>query len=299
MLLTRRWLAGADGTGENGKKPPSKAAAEGSRDQPVETSASSAAVKKRKRAAEEGGPPKDGKKNKNRVEALGNAGGDAGDEPAPAQGEKNGKLKTEEGPEALAMVEPAAEAKAHAKAKSKSKKGKKKKRRKKKRANEHTKEPAAAAAYLNAWAATQAGEDDGGWRFNKATQAWLLRHAYDPEKIAKGAFKLLLRYLEGLQGQARERARREAAEIVRSKGAPPAQEPDVGAPESRSQKKGKRAAADASKGDAEAADVPPSSAAEPTEAEKAAEAAEQKSRLKRARGILMALGGAVDGAAAE
>jgi len=232
------------------------------------------AAKKRKGApeAEEAASPK-----KNKKSALADGGGEAAPEPAKPW-------------------KPEPKAKAKAKAKSK-----KKKKRRKKAAPLVVKEPEAALEYLRAWSAKQAGEGDG-WRFNKATQAWLLRHAYDAERVAKAAFKLLLRYLEGLQGAARDRARRQAEAIVASGGARPSQEEeteaDAGRPKAR--RKGRKAEEEAGGehaegGGADAAEKPTEAAEEATEAkeateeEKAAEAKLRKFRVKRAKDLLAVL----------
>ncbi|CAE7544197.1 unnamed protein product [Symbiodinium natans] len=90
------------------------------------------------------------------------------------------------------------------------------KRRKPARDNAKTKDPEEASSYLTAW---QAHQDVGTpWRFNKATQAWLLRHAYEPELVPKQVFRILLRYLAGLSGVARDRALAEASTLVTLKG---------------------------------------------------------------------------------
>lgn len=110
----------------------------------------------------------------------------------------------------------------------KKKESKKARRRRHKRLNQ--KDTEAAAGYLNSWLRKEEGASDHGWKFNKATQAWLLRHAYDPDLVEKDTFKLLLRYVIGLRGAARERLRTEAGAIILLKGAPLAtpEEPDAG-----------------------------------------------------------------------
>merc|ERR1712070_1266782 len=103
----------------------------------------------------------------------------------------------------------------------------------------HSKDPEVAAAYLQAWSEMQLSppskkrQKPGGdgtnttpWKFNKATQAWLLRHAYSPTLVPKETFQVLLRYLEGLQGAARERAASEADAIVALRGAKLAEDAD-------------------------------------------------------------------------
>ncbi|CAE7805848.1 unnamed protein product [Symbiodinium sp. CCMP2592] len=103
------------------------------------------------------------------------------------------------------------------------------KRRKMAREKAKTKDPEEASSYLAAWKAHQ---DSGtAWRFNKATQAWLLRHAYEPEMVPKKVFQLLLRYLAGLSGAARDRAVAEAGALVTLQGA---EVPKAGATQSKS-----------------------------------------------------------------
>lgn len=82
------------------------------------------------------------------------------------------------------------------------------------------KEPEVGATYLSAWTAKQAGDSASGWKFNKATQSWLILHCYETSKVAKDVFEIFLRYLEGLQGSARDRMRTDAGTIVSQKGAP-------------------------------------------------------------------------------
>ena len=77
----------------------------------------------------------------------------------------------------------------------------KKTKKKKKR---HVKDPIEAAQYLTSWKHRDAG-DNISWKFNKNTQSWLLRHMYEPDKVSKGAFTLLLEYMDGLQGQTKIR----------------------------------------------------------------------------------------------
>jgi len=72
----------------------------------------------------------------------------------------------------------------------------------KRKKSKHVKDPNEAAAYLSAWKHRDAGS---AWKFNKNTQSWLLRHQYEPDKVSKGTFGILLEYMEGLQGQTRTR----------------------------------------------------------------------------------------------
>ena len=63
------------------------------------------------------------------------------------------------------------------------------------RTNDIVKDPEEASNYLKAWQAKQ------GWKFNKNTQSWLLRHMYETEKVSKSTFAILLEYTKGLQGK--------------------------------------------------------------------------------------------------
>lgn len=171
--------------------------------------------------------------------------------------------------------------------------------------NLKTKEPEVAASYLKAWDERgKAKPSDGGWKFNKATQAWLLRHAYDPARVAKSTFLLLLRYLEGLQGAARERTCAEAGAIVESRGArsttAPEEEKEAVQDEAgkddeegSKKKKKKRQTSEGAKLQGEdAADA----AAETEETAKDEERA-RKARLRRAKRVLAVLNGDAQGAA--
>lgn len=92
----------------------------------------------------------------------------------------------------------------------------KKKRKKKKRISKHVlaakqaagnagsrehhkvKDPTDIQEYLTNWKRQQ--EDDTvEWKFNKNTQSWLIRHAYEADKVPKATFVLLLEYLLGVK----------------------------------------------------------------------------------------------------
>jgi hypothetical protein len=65
----------------------------------------------------------------------------------------------------------------------------------KKKRKEVFKDPEEASNYLKSWQAQE------GWKFNKNTQSWLLRHMYETEKVSKSTFSVLLDYIKGLQGK--------------------------------------------------------------------------------------------------
>ncbi|XP_043944856.1 uncharacterized protein C7orf50 homolog [Protopterus annectens] len=53
------------------------------------------------------------------------------------------------------------------------------------------------------------------WKFQKARQTWLLQHMYDTDKVPDEYFPVLLEYLEGLRGHARNTTVQKAEEIMR------------------------------------------------------------------------------------
>ncbi|XP_025938961.1 uncharacterized protein C7orf50 homolog isoform X2 [Apteryx mantelli] len=56
-----------------------------------------------------------------------------------------------------------------------------------------------ALAYLTSWS-----EKPEEWKFQKTRQTWLLLHMYDKEKVPDEYFTILLDYLQGLKGSARD-----------------------------------------------------------------------------------------------
>ncbi|XP_048408122.1 uncharacterized protein C7orf50 homolog isoform X2 [Stegostoma tigrinum] len=56
-----------------------------------------------------------------------------------------------------------------------------------------------ALEYLTRWS-----KKHKDWRFQKTRQTWLLKHIYDYHKISDKHFTMLLKYLNGLKGNARE-----------------------------------------------------------------------------------------------
>ncbi|KAG7335591.1 hypothetical protein KOW79_000284 [Hemibagrus wyckioides] len=67
-----------------------------------------------------------------------------------------------------------------------------------------------ALEYLTCWS-----EKRDEWKFQKTRQVWLLQHMYDSEKVPDAHFSLLLSYLEGLRGVARETTVQKAEALVR------------------------------------------------------------------------------------
>ncbi|XP_042336567.1 uncharacterized protein C7orf50 homolog isoform X2 [Sceloporus undulatus] len=64
--------------------------------------------------------------------------------------------------------------------------------------------------YLTNWS-----ESPREWKFQKTRQTWLLLHMYDKEKVPDSYFSILLRYLEGLQGNARETTVQKAEALMK------------------------------------------------------------------------------------
>ncbi|XP_021267881.1 uncharacterized protein C7orf50 homolog isoform X2 [Numida meleagris] len=56
-----------------------------------------------------------------------------------------------------------------------------------------------ALAYLTSWS-----ENPEEWKFQKTRQTWLLSHMYEKEKVPDEYFTILLDYLQGLKGSARD-----------------------------------------------------------------------------------------------
>ena len=63
--------------------------------------------------------------------------------------------------------------------------------------------------YLQVW-----HEDRAAWKFNKNRQVWLLQHMFHPSSVDKTSFKILLKYLEGLKGAARQKTLKQAQKIL-------------------------------------------------------------------------------------
>ena len=67
-----------------------------------------------------------------------------------------------------------------------------------------------ALAYLDAWTR----RDEGGWKFNKTRQTYLLKFWPDRAKIPNDDFKRLLPYLLSLQGPGRQRTLEQARGVA-------------------------------------------------------------------------------------
>ncbi|KAL7874839.1 hypothetical protein SRHO_G00058090 [Serrasalmus rhombeus] len=67
-----------------------------------------------------------------------------------------------------------------------------------------------ALEYLTCWS-----EKREEWKFQKTRQVWLLQHMFDSEKVSDAHFAVLLSYLEGLKGVARETTVQKAEALVR------------------------------------------------------------------------------------
>lgn len=77
--------------------------------------------------------------------------------------------------------------------------------KKKKNTKKKVKDPTDTEAYLTAWKAKS------GWKFNKNTQSWLIRHMYDAEKLPKHAFATMIEYLNAAGESVKLRVRDDAS----------------------------------------------------------------------------------------
>ncbi|XP_061455515.1 uncharacterized protein C7orf50 homolog isoform X2 [Rhineura floridana] len=64
--------------------------------------------------------------------------------------------------------------------------------------------------YLTKWS-----ESPKEWKFQKTRQTWLLLHMYEKDKVPDKYFSILLRYLEGLQGSARDKTVQKAEALMK------------------------------------------------------------------------------------
>uniref|UniRef100_A0A8C5X8P8 Chromosome 7 open reading frame 50 n=2 Tax=Malurus TaxID=55806 RepID=A0A8C5X8P8_9PASS len=67
-----------------------------------------------------------------------------------------------------------------------------------------------ALAYLTSWS-----KNPEEWKFQKTRQTWLLLHMYDKEKVPDKYFTILLDYLQGLQGGARDKTVQKAEAFMK------------------------------------------------------------------------------------
>lgn len=70
--------------------------------------------------------------------------------------------------------------------------------------------------YLTCWA-----ENRREWKFQKTRQTWLLQHMFDSDKIPDEKFTVLLQYLEGLRGAAKDTTVQKALVLVQQSGEAP------------------------------------------------------------------------------
>uniref|UniRef100_UPI0037E9B10B uncharacterized protein C7orf50 homolog n=1 Tax=Semicossyphus pulcher TaxID=241346 RepID=UPI0037E9B10B len=76
--------------------------------------------------------------------------------------------------------------------------------------------PQQALDYLTCWV-----ENRAEWKFQKTRQTWLLQHMFDSDKIPDEKFSLLLQYLDGLRGGARDTTAQKALALVEESGQAP------------------------------------------------------------------------------
>ncbi|XP_041818059.1 uncharacterized protein C7orf50 homolog [Chelmon rostratus] len=76
--------------------------------------------------------------------------------------------------------------------------------------------PQQALDYLTCW-----NENREEWKFQKTRQTWLLQHMFDSDKIPDEKFSVLLQYLEGLRGGARDTTAQKALALVEESGQAP------------------------------------------------------------------------------
>uniref|UniRef100_A0A3B3ZLV8 WKF domain-containing protein n=1 Tax=Periophthalmus magnuspinnatus TaxID=409849 RepID=A0A3B3ZLV8_9GOBI len=64
-------------------------------------------------------------------------------------------------------------------------------------------------------------ENRGEWKFQKTRQTWLLQHMFNSEQVSDDKFSVLLQYLEGLQGAAKDTTVQKALALVQHSGEAP------------------------------------------------------------------------------
>uniref|UniRef100_A0A493SUN6 Chromosome 7 open reading frame 50 n=1 Tax=Anas platyrhynchos platyrhynchos TaxID=8840 RepID=A0A493SUN6_ANAPP len=65
------------------------------------------------------------------------------------------------------------------------------------------------------------------WKFQKTRQTWLLLHMYDKEKVPDEYFTILLDYLQGLQGKARDTTVQKAEALMKELDGSDAEDPSM------------------------------------------------------------------------
>ncbi|XP_062298188.1 uncharacterized protein C7orf50 homolog [Scomber scombrus] len=70
--------------------------------------------------------------------------------------------------------------------------------------------------YLTCWAKNRTE-----WKFQKTRQTWLLQHMFDSETVPDEKFSILLEYLEGLRGAAKDTTVQKALVLVQESGQVP------------------------------------------------------------------------------
>ncbi|KAM9179553.1 protein cholesin isoform 1-T2 [Mergus octosetaceus] len=79
-----------------------------------------------------------------------------------------------------------------------------------------------ALAYLTSWS-----KNPEEWKFQKTRQTWLLLHMYDKEKVPDEYFTILLDYLQGLQGKARDTTVQKAEALMKELDGSDAEDPSM------------------------------------------------------------------------
>ncbi|CDS12268.1 hypothetical protein LRAMOSA04463 [Lichtheimia ramosa] len=97
---------------------------------------------------------------------------------------------------------------------SKPKKKNKGKKRKAKAQPETSVKRAATSAPDGITYLRQFHSDRDTWKFNKVHQTWLLKHMYDLDTIEQSDFDILVEYLKGLKGAARQRTLTQAQDMI-------------------------------------------------------------------------------------
>ncbi|XP_065416120.1 uncharacterized protein C7orf50 homolog isoform X2 [Chrysemys picta bellii] len=79
-----------------------------------------------------------------------------------------------------------------------------------------------ALEYLTSWS-----KNPKEWKFQKTRQTWLLWHMYEKEKVPDEYFSILLDYLEGLKGSARDVTMQKAEALMKEYDNSDTEDPDL------------------------------------------------------------------------